>query len=171
MAMLRWLMMRLGCKEWLDGTLSSDDDARQRSPNLQQLLQECDVSIDQMLFDAVSTAEYGLLPEEKYHGVCLIDIGASTTFSICVYREDKLIYTPIVLPKATSRNTDISMPLDVTIGWSRIWKKILPMLIVMDWLKPIFTIKRSQHDDEKPLICLSSFEVTEACHISIFRSY
>ena len=60
--------------------------------NLQQLLQECDVSIDQMLFDAVSTAEYGLLPEEKYHGVCLIDIGASTT-SICVYREDKLIYT------------------------------------------------------------------------------
>ena len=31
--------------------------------NLQQLLQECDVSIDQLLFDAVSTAEYGLLPE------------------------------------------------------------------------------------------------------------
>ena len=68
--------------------------------NLQQLLQECDVSIDQMLFDAVSTAEYGLLPEEKYHGVCLIDIGASTPVFACIVKTNW--YTPIVLQKVVT---------------------------------------------------------------------
>lgn len=52
--------------------------------NLQQLLQECDVNVDQMLFDAVSTAEYGLLPEEKYHGVCPGLISVLPTTSVCV---------------------------------------------------------------------------------------
>ena len=53
--------------------------------NIQKLIQACDISIDHMLFDAVSSAEYSLMPEEREQGVCLIDIGASST-SVCVYR-------------------------------------------------------------------------------------
>ena len=57
--------------------------------NLQKLLQSCDVGVDHVVFDAVTSAEYGLIIEERQQGVCLVDIGASTT-SICVYKENKL---------------------------------------------------------------------------------
>lgn len=135
--------------------------------NLQQLLQECDVSIDQMLFDAVSTAEYGLLPEEKYHGVCLIDIGASTT-SICVYREDKLIYTHCFAEGGHHATLDISMLLDVTIAEAENMKKSQASVDRhgID-SSQFFTIKRSQHDDEKTINMLELLEVTEARYISI----
>ena len=135
--------------------------------NLQQLLQECDVSIDQMLFDAVSTAEYGLLPEEKYHGVCLIDIGASTT-SICVYREDKLIYTHCFAEGGHHATLDISMLLDVTIAEAENMKKSQANVDRhgID-SSQFFTIKRSQHDDEKTINMLELLEVTEARYISI----
>ena len=135
--------------------------------NLQQLLQECDVSIDQMLFDAVSTAEYGLLPEEKYHGVCLIDIGASTT-SVCVYREDKLIYTHCFAEGGHHATLDISMLLDVTIAEAENMKKSQANVDRhgID-SSQFFTIKRSQHDDEKTINMLELLEVTEARYISI----
>ena len=135
--------------------------------NLQQLLQECDVSIDQMLFDAVSTAEYGLLPEEKYHGVCLIDIGASTT-SICVYREDKLIYTHCFAEGGHHATLDISMLLDVTIAEAENMKKSQANVDRhgID-SSQFFTIKRSQHDDEKTINMLELLKVTEARYISI----
>lgn len=135
--------------------------------NLQQLLQECDVSIDQMLFDAVSTAEYGLLPEEKYHGVCLIDIGASTT-SVCVYREDKLIYTHCFAEGGHHATLDISMLLDVTIAEAENMKKAQASVDRHGIDSgQFFTIKRSQHDDEKMINMLELLEVTEARYISI----
>ena len=81
--------------------------------NIQRLLQECDVSIDHMLFDAVSSAEYSLMVEEREQGVCLIDIGASTT-SVCVYKENKLIFTGCVPQGSLMVTMDISAELNLS---------------------------------------------------------
>lgn len=81
--------------------------------NIQKLLQECDVSIDHMLFDAVSSAEYSLMHEEREQGVCLIDIGASTT-SVCVYKENKLIFTGCVPQGSLMVTMDISADMNIS---------------------------------------------------------
>lgn len=135
--------------------------------NLQQLLQDCDVSIDQMLFDAVSSAEYGLLPEEKYHGVCLIDIGSSTT-SVCVYREDKLVYTHCFAEGGHHATLDISMLLDVTVAEAELMKKVHAN-VDRHGIDPsqFFTVKRSQYNDEKTFNMQQLLEVVEARYINI----
>lgn len=81
--------------------------------NIQKLLQDCDVSIDHMLFDAVSSAEYSLMMEEREQGICLIDIGASTT-SVCVYKENKLIFTGCVPQGGLMVTMDISAELNLS---------------------------------------------------------
>lgn len=75
--------------------------------NIQKLLQSCDVGIDHVVFDAVTSAEYSLMSEERQQGVCLIDIGASTT-SICVYKDNKLIFTYCLAIGSHSVTMDIS---------------------------------------------------------------
>lgn len=81
--------------------------------NIQKLLQECDVSVDHVLFDAVSTAEYSLMPLEREQGVCLVDIGASTT-SVCVYKENKLIFTGCVPQGSLMVTMDISAEMNIS---------------------------------------------------------
>lgn len=119
--------------------------------NLQQLLQECDVKIDQILFDAVSSAEYCLLVDEKYHGVCLIDIGYAST-SVCVYREHKLVYTHCFAEGGHDATLDISMLLDVTIAEAELIKKNQANVDRhgID-ASAFFTVKRTQFDDEKAI--------------------
>ncbi|MEL0621413.1 cell division protein FtsA, partial [Psychrobacter proteolyticus] len=46
--------------------------------NIQKLLQSCDVVIDHIVFDAVTSAEFSLMTEERQQGVCLVVIGSST---------------------------------------------------------------------------------------------
>ncbi len=75
--------------------------------NIQKLLQSCDVGIDHIVFDAVTSAEYSLMTDERQQGVCLIDIGASTT-SICVYKENKLIFTHCLATGSHEVTMDIS---------------------------------------------------------------
>ena len=75
--------------------------------NIQKLLQSCDVGIDHIVFDAVTSAEYSLMSDERQQGVCLVDIGASTT-SICVYKENKLIFTHCVATGSHEVTMDIS---------------------------------------------------------------
>ena len=75
--------------------------------NIQKLLQSCDVGIDHIVFDAVTSAEYSLMTEERQQGVCLVDIGASTT-SICVYKENKLIFTHCIATGSHEVTMDIS---------------------------------------------------------------
>lgn len=137
--------------------------------NLQQLLQECDVSIDQMLFDAVSSAEYGLLSEEKYHGVCLIDIGSSTT-SICVYREDKLVFTHCFAEGGHHATLDISLVLDVTIAEAEAMKKSHANVDRngIDATQFI-SVRRSQYNDEKTINMQQLLEVTEARYLRILN--
>ncbi|WP_201586416.1 cell division protein FtsA [Psychrobacter jeotgali] len=81
--------------------------------NIQKLLQSCDVGIDHIVFDAVASAEYSLMPEERQQGVCLIDIGASTT-SICVYKENKLIFTHCIARGSHEVTMDISADMGIS---------------------------------------------------------
>ncbi len=82
--------------------------------NIQKLLQSCDVGIDHIVFDAVTSAEYSLMPDERQQGVCLVDIGASTT-SICVYKENKLIY-----PLYATGSHEVTMDISADVGISMI---------------------------------------------------
>ncbi len=81
--------------------------------NIQKLLQSCDVGIDHIVFDAVTSAEYSLIEEERYLGVCLVDIGASTT-SICVYKENKLIFTHCLATGSHEVTMDISAEVGIS---------------------------------------------------------
>ena len=81
--------------------------------NIQKLLQSCDVGIDHIVFDAVTSAEYGLMSEERQQGVCLVDIGASTT-SICVYKENKLIFTHCIASGSHEVTLDISADVGIS---------------------------------------------------------
>lgn len=81
--------------------------------NIQKLLQSCDVGIDHIVFDAVTSAEYSLMPDERQQGVCLVDIGASTT-SICVYKENKLIFTHCIATGSHEVTMDISADVGIS---------------------------------------------------------
>ncbi|ELA09640.1 cell division protein FtsA [Moraxella macacae 0408225] len=135
--------------------------------NLQQLLQECDVSIEQMLFDAVSSAEYSLLAEEKYHGVCLIDIGSSTT-SVCVYSDNKLVYTRCFPEGSYDATHDISKFLGVTLAEAEQIKKQQASVdrFGID-ASQFFSVRRSQYNDEKTVNMQELLEIVEARYISI----
>lgn len=81
--------------------------------NIQRLLQSCDVGVDHVVFDAVTSAEYCLSMDERQQGICLIDIGASTS-SICVYKENKLIFTHCVASGSHEVTMDISADLSIS---------------------------------------------------------
>lgn len=137
---------------------------------LQQLLQECDVSIDQMIFDAVSSAEYGVLAEEKYHGVCFIDIGSGTT-SVCVYSDDRLLYTHCFPEGSHDVTLDISYEMDITVAEAENLKKIHASVDKhgID-ASQFISIKRNAHDDEKTINMQELYTVTEARYRSILNN-
>lgn len=137
---------------------------------LQQLLQECDVSIDQMIFDAVSSAEYGVLAEEKYHGVCFIDIGSGTT-SVCVYSDDKLLYTHCFAEGSHDATLDISYEMDITVAEAENLKKTHASVDKngID-ASQFISIKRNTHDDEKTINMQELFTITEARYRSILNN-
>lgn len=135
--------------------------------NLQQLLQECDVGVEQMLFDAVSSAEYGLLPDEKQQGACLIDIGSSTT-SVCVYSDNKLVYTRCFAEGGHHATLDISVLLDVTVAEAETLKKNQASVdrFGID-ASQFFSVRRSQYNDEKTVNMQELLEIVEARYINI----
>ena len=132
--------------------------------NLQKLLQECDVSVEQMLFDAVSSAEYGLLPDERFHGVCLIDIGSSTT-SVCVYSDNKLVEA------GHHATMDISVLLEVSIAEAEALKKNQASVdrFGID-ASQFFSVRRSQYNDEKTVNMQQLLEIVEARYLSILAN-
>ncbi|WP_199507698.1 MULTISPECIES: cell division protein FtsA [unclassified Psychrobacter] len=91
--------------------------------NIQKLLQSCDVGIDHVVFDAVTSAEYSLMLEERQQGVCLVDIGASTT-SICVYKENKIIFTCCIPSGSHEVTMDISADMGISMIEAEKLKKL-----------------------------------------------
>lgn len=138
--------------------------------NIQRLLQECDVSVDHMIFDAVSSAEYGLMPDERKQGVCLIDIGASTT-SVCVYKENKLIFTCCVREGSHDVTMDISADMGISMAEAESLKKRHGTVDVST-IDPgqFITIKRQGLSDEVTINVHELAEIIEARYIEIFTA-
>ncbi len=136
--------------------------------NIQKLLQSCDVGIDHIVFDAVTSAEYSLIAEEREHGVCLIDIGASTT-SICVYKENKLIFTHCVASGSHEVTIDISADIGISMIEAEKLKKSHGSVDVNSVDPSAFFIFRPQGlSDEININVYNLARIIEARYISIF---
>lgn len=136
--------------------------------NLQKLLQSCDVGIDHVVFDAVTSAEYSLITEERQQGVCLIDIGASTT-SICVYKENKLIFTHCVATGSHEVTMDISADFGISMVEAEKLKKLHGTVDINSVDPSAFFIFRPQgSSDEINVSIYKLAQVIEARYVSIF---
>ena len=83
--------------------------------DIYNLLKSCDIVPEFVIFDAVSAAEYSLITEERLGGVCLVDIGTYST-SVCVYRENILIFTACIAMGGHSVTMDIASELGISMG-------------------------------------------------------
>lgn len=138
--------------------------------NIQKLIQACDISIDHMLFDAVSSAEYSLMPDEREQGVCLIDIGASTT-SICVYRENKLIFTHCIADGGNKVTMDISAELELTMMEAEKLKINRGTVDTRDVDPSRFeTFQRLGMAEEQTISMLQLAQIIEARYIELYRA-
>ena len=136
--------------------------------NIQKLLQGCDVGIDHIVFDAVTSAEYSLMSEERQQGVCLVDIGASTT-SICVYKENKLIFTHCI----ASGSHEVTMDISADIGISMIEAEKLKKshgTVDINSIDPssFFIFKPQGSGDEVNVSLYNLARIVEARYIQIF---
>ncbi|WP_131667788.1 cell division protein FtsA [Psychrobacter pygoscelis] len=138
--------------------------------NIQKLLQECDVSIDHMLFDAVSSAEYSLMREEREQGVCLIDIGASTT-SVCVYKENKLIFTGCVPQGSLMVTMDISADMNISMIEAEKLKKRHGTVDVNSIDPSQFVLVKPQGSTDEITVNMHNLaEIIAARYIEIFKA-
>ena len=138
--------------------------------NIQKLIQACDVSIDHILFDAVSSAEYALITEEREQGVCFIDIGASTT-SVCVYRENRLVLTYCVSEGGNKATMDISADLGISMIEAEALKKRHGTVDVTSIDASQFvTVPRIGMTDEITVNVLQLAQIIEARYIDILRA-
>lgn len=136
--------------------------------NIQKLLQSCDVGIDHIVFDAVTSAEYSLMSEERQQGVCLVDIGASTT-SICVYKENKLIFTHCVATGSHEVTMDISADIGISMIEAEKLKKSHGTVDVNSVDPSSFFIFRPQGlSDEINVNVYNLARIIEARYIRIF---
>ena len=136
--------------------------------NIQKLLQSCDVSVDQVLFDAVTSAEYGLMGEEREQGVCLIDIGASTS-SICVYKENKLVFTHCMASGSHEVTMDISADFGISMVEAERLKKLHGTVNISSVDPSTFFAYKPQGDGD--IINVSVYklaQIIEARYVAIF---
>lgn len=136
--------------------------------NIQKLLQSCDVGIDHIVFDAVTSAEYSLITEERQQGVCLVDIGASTT-SICVYKENILIFTHCIATGSHEVTMDISADIGISMIEAEKLKKSHGTVDVNSVDPSSFFIFRPQgSSDEINISVYNLARIIEARYIRIF---
>ncbi len=136
--------------------------------NIQKLLQGCDVGIDHIVFDAVTSAEYSLINEERQQGVCLVDIGASTT-SICVYKENKLIFTHCIASGSHEVTMDISADISISMVEAEKLKKSHGTVDVNSMDPSSFLIVKPQGSADEINVSLYNLaRIIEARYIQIF---
>ena len=136
--------------------------------NIQKLLQSCDVGIDHIVFDAVTSAEYSLMSEERQQGVCLVDIGASTT-SLCVYKENKLIFTHCIPTGSHEVTMDISADFGISMIEAEKLKKSHGTTDVHS-VDPstFFLFKPQGSSDEMNISVYNLARIVEARYVQIF---
>ena len=136
--------------------------------NIQKLLQSCDVGIDHIVFDAVTSAEYSLMSDERQQGVCLVDIGASTT-SICVYKENKLIFTHCIATGSHEVTMDISADVGISMIEAERLKKTYGTVDINS-VDPssFFLFKPQGSGDEINIGTYNLARIIEARYVQIF---
>ncbi|WP_350560059.1 cell division protein FtsA [Psychrobacter sp. CAL346-MNA-CIBAN-0220] len=136
--------------------------------NIQKLLQSCDVGIDHIVFDAVTSAEYSLMTEERQQGICLIDIGASTT-SLCVYKENKLIFTHCIASGSHEVTMDISADMGISMIEAEKLKKLHGTVDIHSIDPSAFFIYKPQGSGDEINVSLYNLaRIIEARYIQIF---
>lgn len=136
--------------------------------NIQKLLQGCDVGIDHIVFDAVTSAEYSLMHEERQQGVCLVDIGASTT-SICVYKENKLIFTHCIASGSHEVTMDISADIGIPMIEAEKLKKSHGTVDINSMDPSAFFIFKPQGSNDEVNVSLYNLaRIIEARYVQIF---
>ncbi|MDN6276808.1 cell division protein FtsA [Psychrobacter sp.] len=136
--------------------------------NIQNLLQRCDVGIDHIVFDAVTSAEYSLMSDERQQGVCLVDIGASTT-SICVYKENKLIFTHCIPTGSHEVTMDISADFGISMIEAEKLKKTHGTVDIHSVDPSTFFIFKPQgSSDEMNIGTYNLARIIEARYVQIF---
>lgn len=136
--------------------------------NIQKLLQSCDVGIDHVVFDAVTRAEYSLMSEERQQGICLIDIGASTT-SICVYKENKLIFTHCIAIGSHAVTMDISADFGISMIEAEKLKKLHGTADINSIDPSVFLLYKTQgSSDALNVHTYSLAQIIEARYVQIF---
>ena len=136
--------------------------------NIQKLLQSCDVGVDHVVFDAVTSAEYSLMNEERHQGVCLIDIGASTT-SICVYKENKLIFTHCIASGSHAVTMDISADFGISMIEAEKLKKLHGTADINSIDPSVFLLYKAQgSSDALNVHTYSLAQIIEARYVQIF---
>ncbi|MBS9779950.1 MAG: cell division protein FtsA [Moraxellaceae bacterium] len=137
--------------------------------NMEELFRPANVRVDHMIFDAVSSAEYSLMTEEREQGVCFIDIGYNTT-SICVYKEHKLLFTKCITNGANNVTMDISAELGLTMLEAEVLKKEQG---TADSSKvdmgSFYTLKRRESDDELTINLHELALIIEARYVDIYN--
>lgn len=115
--------------------------------NMEELFRPANVRVDHMIFDAVSSAEYSLMQDEREQGVCFIDIGYSST-SVCVYKEGKLVFTACLDIGAHHVTMDISAEIGLTMLEAEKLKKYHGTVNVQSVdIAKFKSIKRSSGDE------------------------
>ena len=136
--------------------------------NIQKLLQSCDVGVDHVVFDAVTSAEYSLMNEERQQGICLIDIGAGTT-SICVYKENKLIFTHCIASGSHAVTMDISADFGISMIEAEKLKKLHGTADINSIDPSVFLLYKIQgSSDALNVHTYSLAQIIEARYVQIF---
>lgn len=81
--------------------------------NLYGVFKDCDVVVDNIIFDMVAAAQYALMDEERERGVLLVDIGAKST-SICVYKQNILVFSDCIAMGGDDVTMDIAAELSLS---------------------------------------------------------
>ncbi|SHH98576.1 cell division protein FtsA [Ferrimonas marina] len=75
--------------------------------NITKCVQRCDVSVDDLVFSGIASAEAVLTEDEKDLGVCLVDIGAGTT-DIAIYAGGALRHCAVIPVAGNQVTNDIA---------------------------------------------------------------
>lgn len=81
--------------------------------NLDRAMKGANIGVERMVVSCLATAEASLLQDEKDYGVCLIDIGASTT-NVAAYIEGRLAFAKTYTLGGENVTRDIAAVLQTT---------------------------------------------------------
>ena len=114
--------------------------------NVEKCVTRAGLGLDDMVLEPLATSEAVLLPGEKDHGVCLVDIGGGTS-DLAIFIEGSIYYSAVIPVGGTHVTSDIAQLLRMTAADAEALKKsagcALPETVADTETVPITQIGRS----------------------------